>query len=146
LIEEVSAANPNTVVVLNTGGPVTMPWLSKVRGVFATWYPGQEYGHAIASLLFGDTNPSAKLPITFPTGLDQVSARDFARSPGGQYTERLAVGYRWYDQQQPAGMSANLVSCPGDAVPTAATGLRSPTGLPAGPQATLPPTNSSSGR
>ncbi|MDT7726479.1 MAG: beta-glucosidase [Actinomycetota bacterium] len=100
LIEAVSAANPNTVVVLNTGGPVTMPWLSKVRGVFAAWYPGQEYGNAIASLLFGDTNPSAKLPITFPTGLDQVPAKDFARFPGGQYTEGLAVGYRWYDQQK----------------------------------------------
>jgi beta-glucosidase len=121
LIEAVSAANLNTVVVLNTGGPVTMPWLGKVRGVFAAWYPGQEYGHAIASLLFGDTNPSAKLPITFPTGLDQVPARDFARFPGGQYTERPAVGYRCYDQRQlnplfPFGFGLSYTDFPSAAV------------------------------
>ncbi|WP_370946139.1 glycoside hydrolase family 3 C-terminal domain-containing protein [Amycolatopsis sp. cg5] len=96
LIDRVAAANPNTIVVLNTGGPVAMPWLARVKGVLAAWYPGQEYGAALAALLYGDVNPSGKLPITFPASLDQVPARAF---PDGRFTERLAVGYRWYDQQ-----------------------------------------------
>ncbi|WP_199430854.1 beta-glucosidase family protein [Qaidamihabitans albus] len=99
LIADVAAANPRTVVVLNTGGPVTMPWLDDVAGVLAAWYPGQEYGNAIAGLLFGDVNPSGKLPVTFPKGLDQVPASDLARFPGGKYGEGLGVGYRWYDRQ-----------------------------------------------
>ncbi|SDZ40014.1 beta-glucosidase [Amycolatopsis xylanica] len=96
LIDKVAAANPNIVVVLNTGGPVTMPWLARVKGVLAAWYPGQEYGEALASLLYGDVNPSGKLPVTFPASLGQVPARAF---PDGRFTEGLAVGYRWYDQQ-----------------------------------------------
>jgi beta-glucosidase len=101
LIEAVAAANPNTVVVLNTGSAVTMPWLDQVSGVFEAWYPGQQSGNAIAALLFGDVNPSGKLPVTFPTSLDQVPASTAAQWPGvnGEvhYSEGLDVGYRWYD-------------------------------------------------
>lgn len=101
LIEQVAAANPNTVVVLNTGSAVTMPWLHAVQGVFAAWYPGQQYGDAIAALLFGDTNPSGKLPVTFPTSLEQVPAHTAQQFPGqwgkAEYSEGLNVGYRWYD-------------------------------------------------
>jgi beta-glucosidase len=103
LIDAVAAANPNTVVVLNTGSAVTMPWLAKVKGVFEAWYPGQESGNAIASLLFGDTAPSGKLPVTFPASLDQVPASTPQQWPGVdgkvQYSEGLDVGYRWYDKQ-----------------------------------------------
>jgi beta-glucosidase len=103
LIEAVAAANPKTVVVLNTGSAVTMPWLDKVQGVFEAWYPGQESGNAIASLLFGDVAPSGKLPVTFPVSLDQVPASTAAQWPGVggqvQYSEGLNVGYRWYDRK-----------------------------------------------
>jgi len=101
LIEAVAAANPNTVVVLNTGSAVTMPWLDQVKGVFEAWYPGQEAGNAIAALLYGDVDPSGKLPVTFPVSLAQVPASTAAQWPGvnGQvaYSEGLDVGYRWYD-------------------------------------------------
>ena len=101
LISAVSAANPNTVVVLNTGSAVTMPWLSSVKGVLEAWYPGQEDGTAIASLLFGDTDPSGHLTVTFPTSLAQVPASTTAQWPGSngqvQYSEGVDVGYRWYD-------------------------------------------------
>ena len=66
LITAVSAANPRTIVVLETGGPVTMPWLNGVRAVLEAWYPGIKGGEAVANVLFGDVNPSAKLPVTFP--------------------------------------------------------------------------------
>ena len=101
LISAVAAANPRTIVVLNTGSAVTMPWLSSVAGVFEAWYPGQEDGNAIAALLFGDVNPSGKLPVTFPTSLSQVPANTAAQWPGTngqvQYSEGLDVGYRYYD-------------------------------------------------
>jgi beta-glucosidase len=101
LIAAVAAANPHTVVVLNTGSAVTMPWLNSVAGVFEAWYPGQEDGNAIAALLFGDVNPSGKLPVTFPTSLSQVPANTTAQWPGTngqvQYSEGLDVGYRYYD-------------------------------------------------
>ena len=103
LIDAVADANPNTVVVLNTGSAVTMPWLSKVRGVVEAWYPGQQSGNAIAAILFGDTNPSGKLPVTFPKSLSDVPASTAAQWPGVngnvQYSEGLQVGYRWYDAQ-----------------------------------------------
>ncbi|BCJ32199.1 glycoside hydrolase family 3 C-terminal domain-containing protein [Actinocatenispora sera] len=103
MIAAIADANPNTIVVLNTGSAVTMPWLSKVKGVFEAWYPGQDAGNAIAALLFGDTNPSGKLPVTFPTSLDQVPASTAAQWPGVDgkvsYSEGLRVGYRWYDSQ-----------------------------------------------
>ena len=101
LIRAVAAGNPDTIVVLNTGGPVTMPWLSRVRSVLEAWYPGQEDGNAIAAVLFGDVDPSGHLPETFPKSLSQVPASTTAQWPGvnGQvhYSEGLDVGYRWYD-------------------------------------------------
>ncbi|WP_051367885.1 beta-glucosidase [Hamadaea tsunoensis] len=103
LVTDVAAANPNTVVVVNTGSAVTMPWANSVKGVIAGWYPGQEAGNAIASLLFGDTNFSGKLPVTFPQSLADVPANTAAQWPGQnntvQYSEGLKVGYRWYDAQ-----------------------------------------------
>jgi beta-glucosidase len=100
LISQVAAANPNTIVVLNTGSAVTMPWLSSVAGVFENWYPGQQDGSAIAALLFGDVNPSGKLPVTFPKSLADVPASTTAEWPGTngtvQYAEGVDVGYRWY--------------------------------------------------
>ncbi len=76
LISAVAAANPHTIVVLNTGSAVTMPWLSSVAGVLEAWYPGQQDGTAIASLLFGSSDPSGHLTVTFPTSLSQVPAHD----------------------------------------------------------------------
>jgi beta-glucosidase len=101
LVSAVAAANPHTVVVLNTGSAVTMPWLSSVAGVLEAWYPGQQDGTAIASLLFGSTDPSGHLPVTFPQSLSQVPASTAAQWPGQngtvQYSEGIDVGYRWYD-------------------------------------------------
>ena len=101
LIAAVAAANPRTVVVLNTGSAVTMPWLDSVKAVIEAWYPGQEAGHAIAGLLFGDVNPSGKLPVTFPQRLADVPASTPAQWPGVdgrvEYSEGLGVGYRGYD-------------------------------------------------
>ncbi len=103
LISAVAAANPNTIVVLNTGSAVTMPWLSSVKGVLEAWYPGQEDGTAIASVLFGGTDPSGHLTVTFPTSLSQVPASTAAQWTGTngtvQYSEGVDVGYRWYDSQ-----------------------------------------------
>ncbi len=101
LIAAVARANPHTVVVLNTGSAVTMPWLSAVQGVVEAWYPGQEDGASIADILFGTVDPSGKLPVTFPTSLSEVPASTPAQWPGVghevQYSEGLLVGYRWYD-------------------------------------------------
>ena len=101
MIEAVAAANPNTIVVLNTGGPVLMPWLSSVKGVLEAWYPGQDDGTAIASVLFGDTDPSGHLPETFPTSLSEIPTALPNQFPGVggrvDYSEGLDVGYRWYD-------------------------------------------------
>ena len=103
LISAVAAANPNTIVVLNTGSAVTMPWLSSVKGVLEAWYPGQEDGSAIAALLFGDADPSGHLPVTFPISLSQVPASTPAQWTGTngtvQYSEGVDVGYRWYDSR-----------------------------------------------
>ncbi|MFI0720364.1 glycoside hydrolase family 3 C-terminal domain-containing protein [Streptomyces sp. NPDC021224] len=102
LVQQVAAANPNTIVVLNTGSAVTMPWLGQVKGVVEEWYAGQEVGNSLAALLFGDVNPSGKLPVTFPASLNDVPAHTAAQWPGQgnvQYSEGLKVGYRWYDAQ-----------------------------------------------
>jgi beta-glucosidase len=101
LIAAVAAANAHTVVVLNTSSAVTMPWLSKVAGVVEVWFPGQTAGTAIAQVLFGDVNPSGKLPVTFPASDRQGPARTRAEYPGDgtnvYYREGTLVGYRWYD-------------------------------------------------
>ena len=72
LIAAVAAANPNTIVVLETGGPVLMPWLEQTAAVVEAWYPGGRGGEAIASILYGDTNPSGRLPVTFPASVSQL--------------------------------------------------------------------------
>lgn len=123
LIEAVAAANPGVVVVLETGGPVLMPWLDRVPAVLQAWYPGQRGGEAIANIIFGEVNPSGRLPITFPRSADQpprpevpglaaLAAADAAAasnpgagSAGGlqpfavDYPEGSDVGYRWYERE-----------------------------------------------
>jgi beta-glucosidase len=101
LISAVAAANPHTVVVINAGAPVVMPWLHQVAGVVDAWYPGQTSGRALASVLFGTVNPGGHLPVTFPASLSQVPAASRHRFPGVNgkvhYSEGVDVGYRWYD-------------------------------------------------
>lgn len=103
LIAKVARANPNTIVVLETGNPVSMPWIGEVKAVIEAWYPGQEGGAAIADVLTGAVNPSGRLPITFPVderqnprpeipglGLPDGSAMSVS------YPEGSDVGYRWF--------------------------------------------------
>ncbi len=104
LIAAVSAANPKTVVVLETGGPVTMPWLPKVPAVLEAWYPGSSGGEAIASVLFGEVNPSGHLPATFPASESQLPRPVLDGYPEVAdkrfdvvYHEGAAVGYKWFD-------------------------------------------------
>ena len=104
LISSVAAANPHTIVVLKTGGPVLMPWLDKVSAVLEAWYPGEEDGNVVADLLFGKANPSGKLTVTFPKAEGDVPAHTPRQYPGVDgtvvYSEGLEVGYRWYDAQK----------------------------------------------
>jgi beta-glucosidase len=113
LIEAVAAANPRTVVVLNTGGPVAMPWLGKVAGVMEMWKPGDALGTAVAQLLFGDREPGGRLPITFPVEESQGPATLPRQFPGTRdpvtgnidtayFEEGVFVGYRYYDRHQQA--------------------------------------------
>jgi beta-glucosidase len=98
LIRAAAAANPNTIVVVNAGAPYTMPWLEEVPAVLQAFYPGQEGGNAVARILFGDVNPSGKLPFTIPRRLEDNPA--FTHYPGERdvhYGEGLFVGYRHYD-------------------------------------------------
>ncbi len=113
LIDAVASANQNTIVVLQTGGPILMPWLNKTAAVLQAWYPGIKGGDAIASVLFGETNPSGRLPITFPAselqlprpkvdGFDWLEPDFIGRGPKGvgplivDYdVEGSDVGYRW---------------------------------------------------
>lgn len=106
LVSAVVAANPNTVVVLKNGGPVLLPWLDEVPALLEAWYPAQEDGNIVANLLFGVTNPSGKLPITFPTQEREAAFATLEQFPGvpgadgnlvATYSERLQMGYRWYD-------------------------------------------------
>ncbi|MES1158668.1 MAG: glycoside hydrolase family 3 C-terminal domain-containing protein [Terricaulis silvestris] len=106
LVAAVARANPHTIVVMETGGPVFMPWLSHVRGVLEAWYPGTKGGAAIASVLFGDANPSGHLPISFPASLAQLPRPhlDGEGLPENsqfevRYGEGAAVGYKWFDRQ-----------------------------------------------
>jgi beta-glucosidase len=101
LISAVAAANPHTVVVVDAGAPVTMPWLSQVASVVDAWYPGESNGTALAAVLFGQVDPGGHLPVTFPVGLSQVPAAAPSQFPGVggqvQYSEGIDVGYRYYD-------------------------------------------------
>jgi beta-glucosidase len=118
LISAVAAANPNTLVILETGSATTMPWLSSVKGVVEAWYPGDQQGTALAALLYGDVNFTGKLPMTFPKSLADTPEQTPAQYPGVfadgtttrpagdrtsvrqvSYSEGLAVGYKWYDSQ-----------------------------------------------
>jgi beta-glucosidase len=101
LISAVAAVNPHTVVVVNAGAPVAMPWLSQVASVVDAWYPGESNGTALAAVLFGAVDPSGHLPVTFPEDLSQVPASTPAQFPGVNgkvlYSEGINVGYRYYD-------------------------------------------------
>jgi beta-glucosidase len=101
LISAVARANPRTVVVINAGAPVAMPWLHQVAAVVDAWYPGQTSGVSLASVLFGQTDPSGHLPVTFPVSLAQVPAATTAQFPGNGtqvlYSEGIDIGYRWYE-------------------------------------------------
>ena len=127
LIEAVAAANPHTIVVLETGGAVLMPWIDKVSGVVEAWYPGIRGSQAIANILFGDVNPSGRLPLTFPQSEADLPhpihvdppkpdathpvpklagfpppISMMVRSPffDVKYDEGLKVGYKWYDAEK----------------------------------------------
>ncbi len=101
LISAVAAANPHTVVVVDAGAPVVMPWLGQVASVVDAWYPGESNGTALAAVLFGQVDPSGHLPVTFPTDLSQVPAASPSQFPGAGgrvlYSEGINVGYRYYD-------------------------------------------------
>ena len=105
LIERVAAANKHTVVVLESSSPVLTPWRDKVAGLVEAWYPGEEGGTAIARVLFGDVNPSGRLPATFPQReSDEPYAGDPEAYPGVAeqvvYKEGVFVGYRWFDEKR----------------------------------------------
>ena len=124
LVEAVAAANPHTVVVLENGSPVLMPWVDKVTGIVESWYSGSDGADAIAAMLFGDVNPSGKLPITFPVDDTELpnpvtvqpppaSREDWEHDPKGTMQRMmhgfpafdahlnggLEVGYKWYDAE-----------------------------------------------
>jgi beta-glucosidase len=101
LIRKVANANPRTVVVLNTGAAVQMPWLSRVKGVLEMWFPGQEGGTATADLLLGAASPSGRLPITFPRDNRSTPFASHPERSSGvdgkvTWSEGLQIGYRWY--------------------------------------------------
>ncbi len=103
LIEEIADTNPNTMVVLETGTVSSMPWRTKVKAILQAWFPGQAGGTAIAEILTGKTNPSGRLPITFPLSLEQTPRLEIDQqgTPWGTsttivYNEGADVGYRWY--------------------------------------------------
>lgn len=109
-VKAAASANPNTIVVLQAGGPVLMPWLDDVRAVLNVFYPGQAAGEATARLLTGEVNPSGRLPQTFPATNSQFPANTPEQFPGAKagfesrYTEGIMMGYRWYTtmDQKPA--------------------------------------------
>jgi beta-glucosidase len=103
VIQAVAAVNPNTIVLLETGNPVTMPWKDSVKAIIQAWYPGQAGGQAISEIIVGKVNPSGRLPITFPADLAQTPRPELAGlgTPWGtpttvRYDEGAEVGYRWF--------------------------------------------------
>jgi beta-glucosidase len=124
LIAAVAAANPHTIVVLETGGPVTMPWADKVSGILEAWYGGSQGGEAVANVLFGEVNPSGKLPLTFPISDADLPHREIVKPPDAStthgepddykkiaaglpafqttYDEGVKFGYKWYDAEKKA--------------------------------------------
>ncbi|HEY1203812.1 MAG: glycoside hydrolase family 3 C-terminal domain-containing protein [Bryobacteraceae bacterium] len=116
LVAKVAAANPHTIVVVESGGPVAMPWAARVSAILEAWYPGIRGGQAIASLLFGKANPSGKLAVTFPAADADLPHPKLPVPPGGlpgpleglfrpsppfpvPYDEGLKVGYKWFDAE-----------------------------------------------
>jgi len=102
LIRVVGRANPRTVVILNAGSPMAMPWLDEVAALVLAYYPGQENGNAVANVLLGRVNPSGKLPVTFPKRLEDNPAFINSSYPGARevhYGEGIFVGYRYYDKK-----------------------------------------------
>jgi beta-glucosidase len=97
LVRRVAAANPRTVVVVNSGAPVLMPWIGDVAAVLLTWFGGQEFGNALADVLLGDAEPGGRLPTTWPASEDGLPS---AQPSGGvlRYTEGLFIGYRAFDR------------------------------------------------
>jgi beta-glucosidase len=113
VIDAVASANPNTIVVLETGNPVAMPWQEKVRAILQAWYPGEAGGQAIAEVLTGAVNPSGRLPLSFPADLEQTPRPELPGlgTPWGtattiDYDEGAEVGYRWFAQQATAPLYA----------------------------------------
>jgi beta-glucosidase len=122
LIAKVAAANPHTIVVLETGSPVTMPWADQVSGILEAWYAGSRGAEAVARVIFGEVNPSAKLPITFPRNEADLPHPILVKPPKASttngepdawkkiaaglppfqitYDEGLKVGYKWYDAER----------------------------------------------
>jgi len=106
LVAAVAAANPKTIVVMENGGPKTLPWFSSVSAILEAWYPGQRGGPAIANILFGDVNPSGRLPMTFPISVNDL-ARPIIAVPPDNVTpfpvdysvDGFNMGYKWYDSQ-----------------------------------------------
>ena len=122
LIAKVAAANPHTIVVLETGGPVTMPWAGQVSGILEAWFAGSKGSDAVANVLFGTVNPSAKLPVTFPRSIEDLPHPKVVEPPPQSipnfmqkevwkqiaaglapfqvtYDEGVKVGYKWYDAE-----------------------------------------------
>jgi len=106
LISAVAEANDSTVVVLTTGTAVEMPWVDDVSAILEMWYPGEVFGPALASLVYGEVSPSGKLPMTFPASIDDGPLLTEQQYPGVvdaegirqvDYTEGLEVGYRWWE-------------------------------------------------
>jgi beta-glucosidase len=99
LIREVAQVSKQTIVVVNAGSPVSMPWLNDVDAVLYTWFPGQEFGDALADVLFGDVEPGGRLPVTMPRRLEDTPAGEHypGRNGAAPYREGRLVGYRWYD-------------------------------------------------
>ena len=99
LIAEVAKVSKRTIVIVNAGSPVSMPWLDDVEAVIYAWFPGQEFGDALVDLLVGDVEPSGRLPVTLPRRLEDTPA--FEHHPGrngvAKYLEGRLIGYRWYD-------------------------------------------------
>jgi beta-glucosidase len=118
LVSAVAAANPHTIVVLETGGAAAMPWLGEVSGAIEAWYPGIRGPEALANILFGDVNPSGRLPLSFAKSDSELPHPEIAGIgllPGGRggmkpfdidYSEGLKVGYKWFDAEDKAPLFA----------------------------------------
>ena len=145
LVAAVLAANPHTVVVLNTGGPVVLPWIDQAHALIEAFYPGQEGATALARILFGAADPSGRLPETFPLRLaDNPTFTSYPNDRQAIYGEGVFVGYRWYDKRQmnvlfPFGHGLSYTSFSYDALRVPA---RSRTSTPFGVSLTVSNTGS----